>query len=602
MSFGRTTRDVTTGGSGASTHEAPGRAPGKTSLVEQAEGGAGGGTVFRKAEGGAVGADPGAAFAHATSGGSSQVPFRGEMEAAFGHSFGNVRAHLGGSETGDGLSALGARAAAHGDAVAFRDSSPGKDLVAHELAHVVQQRNGGGAVQAKPIDVSAPDDAAEHRADAAADAVMRGERVGDVGSAPAGHLHRAVDTNGGSWKTTTYSAINAGAGVGKRVGVNVAIEFEPKDPVVADNIGLTQTVKTLHSTAKGGKLDTDSTVGARNASLNLTKAEGDQGRATDQGDPGDGDTIPNTSPLYAVENSAGHIAKTLTDVGANAGFGQHAFRKAKPGGAAGFDVQNAKLSDGPSRRITFAGEEFNGKFETTALVLDGPLKDTYLGSVEWGYKVDGAGTATADPAALAVVRVGAPTTQFMAAAKKWNAAKFTDPSDAKVYDTVDLPLTSIDDSGTVAANDMGTAAIIARLAVVEDQLKTAKGTDKPNKEMEKTCLENALKTRSAVIDVSAVKTEDRTGADNVFVRLSAGGKNAQSAAVALKDGQNHHFAVPLAGLLPITGPIKVEAFDKHKGGSDNQLVEIGWASPFAAATNTATSSGASYNVTVKFDK
>jgi hypothetical protein len=168
--------------------------------------------------------------------------------------------------------------------------------------------------------------------------------------------------------------------------------------------------------------------------------------------------------------------------------------------------------------------------------------------------------------------------------------------------TVDLPLTSNDDSGAVAANDMGTAAIIARLAVVEGQLKTAKGADKPNKEMEKTCLENALKTRSAVLDVNAVKTEDRAGGDNVFVRLSTGGKNAQSSTVALKDGQNHHFAVPLAGLLPITGPIKVELFDKHKPDSDNQLAEIGWASPYAAATNAATSSGASYNITVKFDK
>lgn len=72
--------------------------------------------------------------------------------------------------------------------------------------------------------------------------------------------------------------------------------------------------------------------------------------------------------------------------------------------------------------------------------------------------------------------------------------------------------------------------------------------------------------------------------------------------MALKDGQNHHFAVPLAGLLPITGPIKAEVFDKHKSGSDNQLAEIGWASPFAAATKAATSGGASYNVTVKFDK
>ncbi|MEO7732191.1 MAG: DUF4157 domain-containing protein, partial [Kofleriaceae bacterium] len=318
-------------GAGASTRQIDNPGPGKTSLVEQAYG-AGEGTIFRKASGAPAAAEPGAAFSHATSSAPSQVPFRGEMESAFGQSFGDVQAHVGGAETAEGLSAIGARAAAHGNSVAFRDASPGKDLVAHELAHVVQQRNGGGGVQAKPTEVSAPDDAAEQRADAAADAVMRGERVTDVGSAPAGHLHRAVDTNGGTWSTTNYSAINTGAGVGKRVGVDIALEFEPKDPVVADTIGLTQTVKTLHSTAAAGKVDTDSTVGARNAALNLTKAEGDQGRATDQGDPGDGDTIPNTNPMYPVENSAGHISKTLTDVGANAGFGQHGFRKAKPAG------------------------------------------------------------------------------------------------------------------------------------------------------------------------------------------------------------------------------------------------------------------------------
>ena len=83
----------------------------------------------------------------------------------------------------------------------------------------------------------------------------------------------------------------------------------------------------------------------RNASLNLTKAEGDQGRAVRsiRSDP-TGETIPNTSPLYAVENSAGHIAKTLTDVGANAGFGQHGFRKTKAGGAPGFDSSSATPS------------------------------------------------------------------------------------------------------------------------------------------------------------------------------------------------------------------------------------------------------------------
>lgn len=176
-----------------------------------------------------AGAEPGAAFAKATSGPATSVPYRAEMESAFGRDFGDVRAHVGGAAAVEGLSTLGAKAAAHGHLVAFSEASPGRELVAHELAHVVQQRGATSGVQAKPTVVSAPGDAAEGRADAAAAAVVRGEPVPDVGTAPSSHLHRVpVDTNGGTWDTTTYSAINMGAGVGKMVGAEVGLKFTPK--------------------------------------------------------------------------------------------------------------------------------------------------------------------------------------------------------------------------------------------------------------------------------------------------------------------------------------------------------------------------------------
>src|SRR5215475_1561648 len=59
-------------------------------------------------------------FARATSGPRSEVPHRREMEQAFGRDFSSVDAYLGGEQAEQGLAGLGAVAAAHGSAVAFR--------------------------------------------------------------------------------------------------------------------------------------------------------------------------------------------------------------------------------------------------------------------------------------------------------------------------------------------------------------------------------------------------------------------------------------------------------------------------------------------------
>gem|GEM_PF-3847788 len=72
--------------------------------------------------------------------GGVEVPYRSQMERLFNTSFAGVDAHLGEAAA---LSSLGARAAAKGESVAFASASPSLPLVAHELTHVVQQRNSG---------------------------------------------------------------------------------------------------------------------------------------------------------------------------------------------------------------------------------------------------------------------------------------------------------------------------------------------------------------------------------------------------------------------------------------------------------------------------
>ncbi|CDY75445.1 hypothetical protein BGLT_04343 [Caballeronia glathei] len=102
---------------------------------------------------------------------------RSRMEPAFGADFSGVRVHT--DARADELNqTLSARAFATGQDIFFRQgqydpgSSNGRELLAHELTHVVQQ-NGPG-VQRK-MTVSEPDDPHEAEADAMARAVMRDE-------------------------------------------------------------------------------------------------------------------------------------------------------------------------------------------------------------------------------------------------------------------------------------------------------------------------------------------------------------------------------------------------------------------------------------------
>jgi hypothetical protein len=146
---------------------------------------AAGGRVFRSASGPANSKSPGGHFDAATSGPGGAVPYKARMEQAFGQDFSGVSAHTGQSEA---LSGIGARAAARGEAVAFSESSPSVETVAHELTHVVQAREGGGGVQGEG-GLSSPGEAAEVEASAVAARVARGEPAGAI-SAPAGGVLR----------------------------------------------------------------------------------------------------------------------------------------------------------------------------------------------------------------------------------------------------------------------------------------------------------------------------------------------------------------------------------------------------------------------------
>src|SRR5688572_10596774 len=79
---------------------------------------------------------------NALGGRAGALPYRSELEARYGEDLGDVEVVLG---AGSVLGQIMASAATDGETIAFADTSPDLYTVAHELAHVLQHRSGGGA-------------------------------------------------------------------------------------------------------------------------------------------------------------------------------------------------------------------------------------------------------------------------------------------------------------------------------------------------------------------------------------------------------------------------------------------------------------------------
>jgi hypothetical protein len=90
---------------------------------------------------------------------------RAFMEPRFGHNFGNVRVHND-KRSADSARVVSAEAFTVGQHIVLRESRASKTLLAHELAHVVQQRGGTGGL---------PGDGEEADAKAAAASISKGQ-------------------------------------------------------------------------------------------------------------------------------------------------------------------------------------------------------------------------------------------------------------------------------------------------------------------------------------------------------------------------------------------------------------------------------------------
>ena len=137
-------------------------------------------------------------------GGSSlDAGVRNQMEASMGQDFSDVKVHTG-SDAANASKSVQAQAFTVGNEIVFNEgkynpsSAEGQRTIAHELTHVVQQREGAvdGTPRAGGISVSDPGDKFEQEAEANADVVMAGGGGGHEGhdhAAPAGVQREADD-------------------------------------------------------------------------------------------------------------------------------------------------------------------------------------------------------------------------------------------------------------------------------------------------------------------------------------------------------------------------------------------------------------------------
>jgi hypothetical protein len=340
------------------------------------------------------------------------------MEARLGHDFGDVRVH---SERPAAAAAerLNARAFTVGSHVVFgggefAPSTPdGRRLLAHELAHVVQQS--ARPAPAGRLRVSRPGDTAEH----AAEAATRDRAFGSAGlavrdrllaSAPGGPtLQRAVKTWGGEYDTDKYDILKTGK---TEDGVDMELRFKPGKHVDAKKIGMVQMV----TSRDAGKV----------VSINKTV----ESRSIGAGKAGEGAHIDQLArfgnPLYAT--GAVGAKDTLADTPTSPDWGQHGWRFTGADGK--LTQQDALLKDKP--RLAGRGSDASQVFEATALALEGAQEGTFYGSVQWGWRADAAGKFSKIP--LAAVSNDVPSETFSAATELWNKSK-TDAGN----ETIDLP-------------------------------------------------------------------------------------------------------------------------------------------------------------------
>jgi hypothetical protein len=151
------------------------------------------------------------------------------MDARFGHNFGDVRVHTD-AQAADSARSVGALAYTVGSDVVFGagqytpERGSGQRLIAHELAHVVQQRTARPDVQTK-LSIGPAGDRFEREAEAVAERVTNSAQPASVSERAEARLQRAAATD----VSETAAATPAG-GSAEAAGGPLIVEDDATEP------------------------------------------------------------------------------------------------------------------------------------------------------------------------------------------------------------------------------------------------------------------------------------------------------------------------------------------------------------------------------------
>ncbi len=419
------------------------------------------------------------------------LPVQNKMEATMGADFSNVNIHPNSQQAQE----VGALAYTQGNDVHFApgqfdpNSQKGQSLIGHELAHVVQQRQGRvqATTQAKGLPVN-DDPALEKEADVIGEkaAQMKEEGEGNAenptildeeekGSAQmkVAQLKKET-THYGDFEDTYFEEMKKNGTV---IGADLLLKFTPKDPVDASKIAMVQSVKNQVD----GKLlaidltsDQQQVKKGSGAGYGIDRLSDYRNPLYATGkDPADV-AKKDKMEMYSTPYPAVELTKPQKDAKTAAGFtgqkydgwGGHG-KRVKNG--ANWDVVDATLHDSPTLPTNKADSE--KMFETAALAVEGPQKGTYYGSVSWGMRTDGAGVLS--KVEMKKESDAVPTQKFMAAAKLWNASKArgslkANADDVIVYDGTLKELFKLKKGDVMAQESTAMASNIVYLFVKVD--------------------------------------------------------------------------------------------------------------------------------------
>lgn len=327
---------------------------------------------------------------------------RAFMEPLFDHDFSRVRVHAD-PKAAQSADAVDAHAYAVGQHVVFGPgeyapgTAQGRSLIAHELAHVVQDPN---------PNLSHP-------------ALRRSPKE--------------AKTSAGTFVADPYdpTRVLGAGGVTAGYGADITIRFKANDRVDARQIAFVQAALGVR----------DDKISNPHEGKYGTGGEVAESRMIPEGEPGEGvhiDQIPNIrTPLAGMTHASGDDLASSQPNKKYAEIGWH--YKDVQGELVNHDAMMHDEPDLNSGDIytdasTVMNREWSQRFETTALAIDGNQKGTFYGSVEWGW------TRTVADRHTKLLEFKAksadlPSPVFMKAAKLWNASVTTDKKA-----TIDLPV------------------------------------------------------------------------------------------------------------------------------------------------------------------